>query len=1472
MQSANAVQRVEIMRKLSIRKKVNALTATIAIIAFVAVLFALALTLPSVAVDIDAVSADNNVSTGSPSEIADTNNSVADTDSDGTTLEVLDPDEVEGLEDGGLPMQSAQYIQVKGYDGENKADWLKIETADALKAWLTSSQSQNAYLAADIENFSHGTGDKSISLSASIKAGKTLDGCGYKVNIVVSGTGGQNVTSGGYSIAGFFVKEVLGTLKNTKFTFKKAGGGEIKPHASDNNNLYAGLLIGCIGPEITGLENMAVVENVSLEILPFDGDGCIRYSTWAGSSKEARMRTGCIAGVVKNGSVRNVTLIQTGGVIYHNGGVGGSLAWKGSNYDDSGTMIGQVGWGDKTAYVYNISSKGNGTIFRVEDAFSSPKLGTIGMVDNSIDIRGIYVEAKTNASGFSENRMYVAQPLANGDSNKDRTELFSKSLYSKNDGDRAGEAFFRLESYQDIRFAKPDPMKDTMSLADYQAACTRVIINDNNAPTDAGKILWRVNRSSSATIDDASAFDQYPAYELMRQAGAKTYISMSTRAEQAANGTGGNRIQFIYGDMVTLSSIESKTVTYNGEGHTTIAKFKKADGTDINANELNYMALYNNTVNPPILPSTAPYKVTIRDRANSKFAYLDTANKLIAPINDSIDGTIRINYADIEVKSIMCDSAEYTGNYVNKPIEFTVDFTTSVTAPSSGFRILYRESIGTERTWSDGETGKTASVTPTGGYNTGDKTYIFKLQALNILNNQWVDVSNPTTEEVTFLYDDFKPSTQYLSSYVDATWHTASSNIIINPKPVTRFASASVMVKYIDAGGNALTDWTKADGTFQDEEGFWVDGFQISDEGKTYFQLRAESETGALGDTKTYEVWIDRNDYTVDYEVSFVSGVRLDKTAITLTGTTTIKRNETPKLTLNTEDNGALSYYIAEINGTTYDNVMEAQYDYSMAIDMPINDIPETIKIKVRKGVKLNFVIPDSVVYGDTIVLPEPNVEGLINENTVEDLNVAVEFVSDDLSTAGVKSAGSHEFTAKITHDDYVAIVENGYIEILQKELRVDLNPHAYRYLLDDYLSYGEDAWKQLGLMLVDETLILDGDSVNIAGVTYDKEIDVYGTYTFLTTLDNANYKIPNVDKGILVLSMLNYDYAALDGEGAYELWVESDFESINDFPELLNENFVLMADIDLTSLTDAAIKGTFKGKFDGNNHRLYNVLMVNYGLENYGLFYKIDGGEVKNLIIDNMSIGIYTSSKEGSNVGLLAGEINGAIIDNITIRGEIRITDESGMINVGGIAGKADTALIKNIAYIATLEVYSTGKVTYGGVVGDANNLELVNIEYIGIASINSNVTESAVGYVTGNIDDNTTITNINYINKSIGFNGERVDIVAETEGQENSVEYVALANSTNIYANKEFGTLLKESIDPRYFGKNIYGTGGDDTFIITNYNQLVATIIYPYATFKLANNIICHTVNMYDPTNFFGTLDKNGFSITDISGNVIA
>lgn len=1442
------------MRKLSIRKKINALTAAIAIIAFVAVLFALALTLPSVAIDIKGVSADN--ASSMPSEIADIDNTVTETGGN-TTLEFLEPDEVKGLEDGGLPIESSQYILAKGY--ESDGNWLEITSADGLKTWLTGSQNSNAYLAGNITGFSHGTNDKTVNLNASIKAGKTLDGCGFTVNIEVSGTSNHSITSGGYSIVGFFVKEVLGTLKNTKFTFKKTDGGTLKPHASDNNSLYAGLLIGCIGPETAGEANMAVVENVSLEVLPFDGGGSITFSTYAGFRGTAHMRTGCVAGVVKNGTVRNVTLIQTGGTIYQNGGNG---TW-GTNNNDSGTMIGQVGWGDKTAYVYNISSKGNGTYYKVESSFKEPKIGTIGIVDENIDIRGMFVEALPNTASFSGTYMYVSQPIANG-TGGNKTDLFSKSLYSRNNGDRAGEAFFRLEANQEIRFAKPNPVEDTMSLADYQATCTRVIINDTSASDS--KILWRVNRASSANVD-SGVFDQYQTYPLMKQAGAQTYISMSTRAEEAVNGTGGNRIQFVYGDKVTLSEIPNKTAIYNGVSHTTAPVFKNASNSVFNADASKYNVLYNNSATQPILPSSAAYNVTIRASEDAKYAYLDTANRVIAPINDSITATININYADISVTSVMCDGVEYTGNFVNKPINYTVAFKSGVTAPSSGFRIEYRES--TAMGWSSSQTGLTASVTPTDGYNIGDKTYRFRVLAQNA-NGQWVEVSNPTTEEMTFKYDDFRPETQYISSYADGTWHTAASDVIINPKPVIRYAPATVQVRYIDSAGNPLAgadgQWHKADGTFQNDEGYWMDGFKISQQGKTYFQLQAQSVTGAVGDIKSYEVWIDRTTYTIDYEVSFVSGIGLDKSAIALTGKTEIKRDEKPKLTLNTIDNGALSYYIAEVSGTAYNNEMEATYNYSMPLDMAIGDTPEIIKIKVRKGVKLTFTAPSSVIYGDKIKLPTPNAEGLINGDTFEKLNVTVDFVSDEVTTGKVKAVGEHEFTASINNGDYVAIVENSSIEVTPRELRIDFR-ETYRFILDTYISYGKNAWQYLELKFRDSEKILEGDSVNITGVTYDAEIKVYGTYHFEGIIDNDNYKLPADDYGTLILTMLEYNYDAFNGEGAYMLRSEKDFKAINEFPNMLKQNFILMNDIDLSELADAAIKGTFEGKFDGQNYKIYNLLMIGYGLENYGLFYKIVGGEVKNLVIDNMSIGIYTTSKNVSNVGLLAGEIYESNIDNVIIRGEIRITDESALLNVGGIAGAAARASITNIGYFATIEVYSKGKVMYGGVVGDANNLKIQNVEYIGIATVKSNVTESSVGYASANNDANTTITNVNYINKSIGFNGTRVDNTSVGT----SVVYNDLAESTNTYAGIEYGSLLKGSIDPRYFGKGVYGTNADDAFVITNYNQLVATVIYPYATFKLENNIICHTVNMYDPSNFFGTLDMNGYSITDIGGKDI-
>lgn len=1444
------------MRKLSIRKKVNILTAAIAIIAFVAVLFALALTLPSVAVDIKAESADNNASseTNLPSTISTT---VTESGGD-TKLDILGADEVEGLEDGSLPISQTQYIAAKGYEGNGS--WTAITNAQQLLDWLVNkngAQSQNAYLVANIENFSYGTGANAIATGV-INVGKILDGCGYRIDVVVSGSN-PNKEMGGGEEMGFFADKVYGIIRNVKFTFKLTATEKFKFWGTHGASFYPALLIGAVGTT-SASDAMAVVENSSLEILPFASGGYIDWGFNGGKNfwnSDGYLRAGGMVASVRNGCVRNCTLIQTGGEIAYEGYGNGKQALS-----DSGTMIGIVGWDTAyTSYVYNLSVKGNGTKYTKLSGNTCRVGGAIGIFYDGKNsaVSGIYVESDLNRSGIDDVQRFVGQP--NG-----MLTQYNQSLYSKAAGTKGDEAFFRLDANQEVRFAKPNPLEETMSLKDYQDACTKIIINDTSSQ-DAGKILWRVNRSSSATID-TNVFDQYQTYELMQPAGASTYIALSTKATGAANGIGGNRIQFIYGDKVTLSEIPSKTATYNGTAQTTTPVFRYANNEVFNADVSKYNVLYNNSTNQPILPSSAAYNVTIRGVEDANYAYFDSTNRVIALINDAVTATINIDYADISVTSVMCDGKVLDpSKYVNKPINYTVGFTTGVTVPTSGFRIEYRES--TAMGWSDSQSGLTASITPMDGYNTGDKTYRFRVLAQNA-GGQWVEVSNPTTEEMTFKYDDFVPETQYISTYVDGTWHTAASDVIINPKPIIRYSPATVQVRYVDSAGNPVNgadgQWHKADETFLNDEGYWVDGFKISTEGKTYFQLKAMSETGAEGVEQSYEVWIDRTTYKIDYEVSFVSGTGLTKESIILTGKTEIKRDEKPKLTLNTIDNGALSYYIAEVNGTAYSNEMEATYDYSVPKDMAIGGTPEIIKIKVRKGVKLTFTTPSSVIYGEKINLPTPNADGLVNGDTFDKLGVTVDFVSNEVTGGKAKAVGKHEFTASISNGDYLAIVENSNIEVTPRELTLDLNAKGYRFVREVFLGYGENAWKEFGLTIKNPEQILKDDTVNIAGVTYDKEIDAYGAYTFLGTLDNENY-ILKEEKGVLVVSMLEYNYSALNGEGAYELRTLSDFEAINDFPDMLEQNFVLMNDIDLVALADAAIKGTFKGTFDGNNHKLYNLLMVNYGLENYGLFYKIDGGTVKNLVIDNMSIGIFTTSKTESSVGLLAGEICGAIIDNVTIRGEIRVTDESALLNIGGIAGKAITTKISNVAYIATIEVYSTGKVMYGGVVGDANNIEIQNVEYIGIATVKSNVTESSVGYVTASSDTNSTINNINYINKSIGFNGARVDDV--TVGT--SVVYSDLANSTNLYAGVEYGTMLKQCIDPRYFGENVYGTGLDDAFVITNYNQLVATVIYPYATFKLANNIICHTVNMYDPSNFFGTLDMNGFIITDISGKEI-
>ncbi len=178
------------------------------------------------------------------------------------------------------------------------------------------------------------------------------------------------------------------------------------------------------------------------------------------------------------------------------------------------------------------------------------------------------------------------------------------------------------------------------------------------------------------------------------------------------------------------------------------------------------------------------------------------------------------------------------------------------------------------------------------------------------------------------------------------------------------------------------------------------------------------------------------------------------------------------------------------------------------------------------------------------------------------------------------------------------------------------------------------------------------------------------------------------------------------------------------------NINAKLTANI-LLSTTRWIPIGTFEkgfsGTFDGSNHTITKVEVNrdNASLANQGFFGYVDGGVIKNLRLDNITV------KGSSNIGIVAGYLdNNSVIENVSITGTSSV---SGITDVGGIAGyiKASTILAaRNTAKVA-------GWVAVGGIVGGADTWSTISTSYNAGEVTGIDVTRNfRIGGIAGSIE----------------------------------------------------------------------------------------------------------------------------------------
>ncbi|PIH56221.1 S-layer homology domain-containing protein [Paenibacillus sp. LK1] len=173
-----------------------------------------------------------------------------------------------------------------------------------------------------------------------------------------------------------------------------------------------------------------------------------------------------------------------------------------------------------------------------------------------------------------------------------------------------------------------------------------------------------------------------------------------------------------------------------------------------------------------------------------------------------------------------------------------------------------------------------------------------------------------------------------------------------------------------------------------------------------------------------------------------------------------------------------------------------------------------------------------------------------------------------------------------------------------------------------------------------------------------------------------------------------------------------------------------------------------FTGRFDGNGYSISGLKTTDENQNDVGLFSVLQGAEVKNLILNDVSI------KGNVIVGGLAGRSIESRIEGVQISGNIQ-----GNMRVGGILGLSDESeYINNSTNVAVTVLGEDGD-SLGGLVGESNKgIIIANVaegivsgyEAIGglIGESNDNFIRQSYtsGQVTGNYQVGGLIGQLNY------------------------------------------------------------------------------------------------------------------------------
>lgn len=449
--------------------------------------------------------------------------------------------------------------------------------------------------------------------------------------------------------------------------------------------------------------------------------------------------------------------------------------------------------------------------------------------------------------------------------------------------------------------------------------------------------------------------------------------------------------------------------------------------------------------------------------------------------------------------------------------------------------------------------------------------------------------------------------------------------------------------------------------------------------------------TGITAQDKTYD---GKKEVTLNGNPKLDGVVEVDKEKVTL-------QEDSPAATVDNADAGDNK----EVTVTGYALTGDGAANYTLKQ-------PENITVTIKKAHLTVTPIDISIIYGANMPpVFTGKIEGFVNGEHEPGLSgqgedVYKKPVYEVNSSDAIPNAGTYIITAK---DGYAKNYDFTYKEGTLTVKKANSTVTDIK-ILDDSTVQITSAVKPTSAQWNTETSVTN--FTEMGNSLYTITVDTVLSENKLTVTINDNYEIGVFDK---IMKPLTEDTSWYTGEGPYSVDTAAQLAGlsklVNEGNNFQNKIINLTNNIDLSGHTNLWIPvgssqdKTFMGTFDGNNHKITNLVNESNIVETSGLF-GYNAGTIQNVVIESGAISNFQTYG-----GAIAGYNTGTIENCSTVGADVVVTQQEAKasentdLGAGGICGFS-SGKISNCSNAATVKGAWSGGIA-GEVSGSGATVE---------------------------------------------------------------------------------------------------------------------------------------------------------------------